>query len=280
MNFPKFWARGTHGSVHSWRWSDRSEADARTQADAAAGALAARLANGQLRNARHDYYADRPLREPVLREFPGSDGSPAAVVTRNSYGCLVLNTARALFVDVDLPDAPSPSGGGLIARLFGRQTRPDPSAEADAILDPLRRFQQSNAGWSWRVYRTRAGFRLLATHALFEPGASEVEMVFEALRADPLYRKLCLAQKCFRARLTPKPWRCGRPASEERWPWLDAGAEQRFEAWRQRYEQAGARYATCKFLRTEGSTSIHADLAALVAFHDETSRAMTDAPLA
>jgi len=28
----------------------------------------------------------------------------AAAITRNSYGCLVLNTARVMFVDVDLPE--------------------------------------------------------------------------------------------------------------------------------------------------------------------------------
>ncbi len=49
-------------------------------------------------------YGDRPLREEIVRSVAG-DGERAAVVTRNSFGCLVLNTAGVLFVDVDLPRA-------------------------------------------------------------------------------------------------------------------------------------------------------------------------------
>ncbi len=56
------------------------------------------------------YYLDRPMREPVLREVKKDNGELAAVVTRNSYGCLVLNTARVMFVDVDLPEL-KPEGG-------------------------------------------------------------------------------------------------------------------------------------------------------------------------
>ena len=35
------------------------------------------------------------------------------------------------------------------------------------------------------------------------------DQVFDTLGADPPYRRLCRTQKCFLARLTPKPWRCG-----------------------------------------------------------------------
>jgi hypothetical protein len=281
MNFPKFWALGTVDGMSAWRWSDVSNSDAQALADAAARAVATRRADGLLHDPGQHYYADCPLREPVLREFPGIDGAPAAVVTRNTHGCLVLNAARALFVDIDIPETPKKkSGGGFFASLFGRPPKPEPTTPADSILEPLRRWQQANAGWSWRIYRTAAGYRLLATHDVFEPNSSIVEAVFEGLRADPLYRKLCRAQQCFRARLTPKPWRCGQRGAHHNWPWPNPNAERRFERWRVNYEQASARYATCRFLRTEGSTSIHHDLAPLVAFHDETSRAMVNAPLA
>ena len=44
MHFPSFWARRSHGSATCWRWSDRSTEDAATLADAAARALAQRVA--------------------------------------------------------------------------------------------------------------------------------------------------------------------------------------------------------------------------------------------
>ena len=40
-----------------------------------------------------------------------------AAVTRNGYGALVLNTAQAMFVDIDFPE---PGGGAGLSRLVGR----------------------------------------------------------------------------------------------------------------------------------------------------------------
>jgi hypothetical protein len=273
------------GTFSSWRWSDVSEADAKTQAEAAARALEARHAAGELRDGGHGYYSERPFREPVLREFPGSDGKAAAVVTRNVYGCEVLNAARALIVDVDFPDpekAPkAASSGGLFGRLFGKAPAPEPAASPEAeALTRVRSWLQANPTWSWRIYRTKAGLRLLATHDVFEPQSSAVEMAFDQLQADPLYRKLCRAQQCFRARLTPKPWRCGQKAAPRSWPWVNAALEREFNDWQSKYETARRGFATCQFIKTEGSGSTHPDLAPLIAFHDEATGALSNAALA
>ena len=48
-------------------------------------------------------YGTRPLREEIIQEIHSRAGDITGIVTRNSYGCLVLNTAEAMFVDVDLP---------------------------------------------------------------------------------------------------------------------------------------------------------------------------------
>jgi hypothetical protein len=39
--------------------------------------------------------------------------------------------------------------------------------------------------------------------------AYPANMLMRFLRADPDYVRLCAVQECYRARLTPKPWRCG-----------------------------------------------------------------------
>jgi hypothetical protein len=102
MNFPPFWAKGVSGDFACWRWSHHSLAEAQALAVQAAQKLAERFRAGD--TLRRGYgYADRPFREPMLREIKNDAGKVAAVVTRNSYGCLVLNTARVMFVDVDLP---------------------------------------------------------------------------------------------------------------------------------------------------------------------------------
>lgn len=272
MNFPPFWAKGSSDGFSCWRWSTVSLQEAQAVAQEAARKLAGRFAG---RNKPLDRYAygDRPLRELVLREFRSNSGDLAAVITRNSYGCLVLNTARAMFVDVDLPE-PDSAGGGFLKKLFGK-SQPAPANNAqDLALAKAEVWVQQHPEWGWRVYRTRAGLRLLATHALFNPESAPSETAFDALGADPLYRRLCKNQKCFRARLTPKPWRCGVWQHAPRWPWPDAKAESRFQKWEKKY------LAACGEFATLGNRQVHADVQSLVNVHDEATRAETKLKLA
>ena len=119
MYFPKFWARAEQEGQISWRWSDSSAAQAQTLAQEAAQQMADRIRHGDIPQ-RHHGYPGRPFREQVLREIRRANSDLAAVITRNSYGRLVLNTARVMFLDVDLAE-PKPSGGLLkFVRQAGR----------------------------------------------------------------------------------------------------------------------------------------------------------------
>lgn len=193
----------------------------------AAQRIAERIRQGDIPQRQKSYYPGRPFREPVLREVRNAGGELAGVITRSSYGCQVLNTARVMFVHVDLPER-RPSGG-LLKRLFGKPELKPPEGNQNNVIAKAEMWTRRNPDWGWRIYRTRAGLRLLATHAVFDPEAAISDGVFDALGADPLYRPLCKAQKCFRARLTPKPWRCGIHDKPERWPWLADKAEKRFQ---------------------------------------------------
>lgn len=277
MNFPPFWAKGEYDGFMCWRWSHRSLDEALTLAEQAARKLADRFRAGDI--PKHGYgYPDRPFREPVLCELKNNAGEVAAVVTRNSYGSLVLNTARVMFVDVDLPE-PKPAGG-LLKRLFGK---PDLKPAADPAKDAIAKaemWSRNNPGWGWRIYRTRGGLRLLATHALFEPETAASGGVFDALGADTLYRQLCKTQKCFRARLTPKPWRCGAEKPPTRWPFSDAKAEARFNKWESAYQNTCRDWATCELIQTIGNRDVHSDVRLVVELHDETTRAEAKLKLA
>lgn len=261
---------GRSGAFAVWRWSDSSIAEARRAAQAAAEQLAASFAAGRLSN-RYGY-GDRPMREPVLREMHDRWGKVTSVVTRNSYGCQVLNCAVALFVDVDFPPQKQKSGG-LLGGLFGRRGAGADDPEKAAVARAAA-WAQSNRGWNWRIYRTKAGLRLLATHALFDPADPLCERVFSAVDADPLYRRLCQTQKCFRARLTPKPWRCKVPHVPARWPFEDAAQEREFGNWEVQYEAACKNKATCRLL-DKGSGEVHAELREMVALHDDMTRALS-----
>lgn len=278
MDFPRFWARGEREGQISWRWSDRSLAEAQTLAEEAAQRIADRIRHGDIPQRHQGYYPGRPFREPVLRELRNTSGELVAVVTRNSYGCLVLNTARVMFVDVDLPE-PKPSGG-LLKRLFGKpDLKPPKEAQNDAIAK-AEIWTRKNPDWGWRIYRTRAGLRLLATHALFDPETAVSDGLFDALGADPLYRQLCKAQKCFRARLTPKAWRCGIHDKPERWPWLTPKAEQKFQMWENIYQSTCRNWATCEMVLRIGNRDVHPDVHIVIELHDETTRAGSKLALA
>ncbi len=276
MNFPRFWARGESGNFFCWRWSATSLAEAQTLAATAAEELAGRFSNGEFPPKHGGYYPDRPLREPVLHEIKNAAGEIAAVVSRNSYGCEVLNTARVMFVDVDLPE---PKPAGLFSRLFGKSTSAD-AVTVESVIAKAEDWARKNSGWGWRIYRTRAGVRLLATHALFDPDSAATDAVFEALGADLLYWKLCRAQKCFRARLTPKPWRCGIRQQPPRWPWPNAKAEKWFQNWHAQYQSYAAGWATCEFISLVGATEVHPEIAPVLQIHDTNTRADSKEKLA
>jgi hypothetical protein len=62
---------------------------------------------------------------------------------------------------------------------------------------------------TFRVYLTAKGLRVVCTSALlpWEKHDWLATRLMKYLGADPDYIRLCGEQKCYRARLTPKPWR-------------------------------------------------------------------------
>lgn len=116
MLIPRFWSRaesqattpdGRPVRFHVWRGSRTSAGEAQALANEAVIRIADRIQRGQGFPERYAY-GDRPLREEVVREIPGATpaaDTPDAALTRNSYGALVLNAARAFFIDVDVPAA-------------------------------------------------------------------------------------------------------------------------------------------------------------------------------
>lgn len=265
--FAKFWAKGISGSFECWRYSNQSQEEAQRLADERANQIADRFR--QLGEPPKKYiYSDQKLREPVIEALHQS------VISRNAYGALVLNTSQAMFVDIDLPVENS---GGFLKGLLGRSGS-DPRQD---ILQRVQDWTHRHPGWGWRVYDTAAGMRLLATHQVFEPDSAVAQTVFEELGADPLYRVLCRVQRCFRARLTPKPWRCEVAAPKVRWPWANPQEEVEFAQWLLHYEQQSARCATTRLVTTLGLALVHPAVAPIIALHDERTRALSaNLPLA
>ncbi|HSD10260.1 MAG TPA: hypothetical protein VLF14_04700 [Candidatus Binatia bacterium] len=288
MKFPRYWAKasakatapdGRTLAFACWRGSDVSVDDARTSARMAAEVVAARAAQSG-EPPRAYLYGERPMREEVVRELASGDGGLSAVVTRNSFGCLVLNTARVMFVDVDLPRSRGLPAGGWLARLLGRSEQgASDGAEAQALAR-LDAWVRAHPEAGFRVYRTCAGLRYLGTNGVFEPASAGAEALFEALGCDPLYVRLCRAQQSFRARLTPKPWRCGVAKPPSRFPHESAEREEAFRRWLEGYEATSSRFATCAYVSTVGAAHVHREVEPILRSHDEAARADSGLPLA
>ena len=180
------------------------------------------------------------VKEPVVPHNDLYPDAADATLTVNSYNALVLNTPKLLIADVDFGDS------RFDAHALGAEDEDDVIESLESLLEldrddnfGVKNDDEPFVGWndqSYRVYRTHSGCRIICT--------SQAYSVWDALPflrfigSDPLYIHLCRRQKCFRARLTPKPWRdCGDPC-------------------------------VCRLVHEQGN-DIHHDLMGLLALHDE-----------
>lgn len=279
MNIPRIWVKeerevpGKRGPMCliAWGWSEKNRDEAQRQAAEKLARMVSRVEHAV--ELSHDYeYGTRPVREEIIQEMHSREGNLAAVVTRNSYGCLVLNTSRVMFVDIDLPPL------GLAERVMRliRRRRPVEEETVDRIKTCLRDISSA----SFRIYRTAAGFRLMATDRLFEPGSSDPENIMKAVAADSAFVRLCRVQESFRARLTPKPWRCGSDLPPGCHPREDNFDKERFAAWLAKYERNVANKSTCRLLEEVGRGWVHEHVQPILRLHDEATKVSTPLALA
>jgi hypothetical protein len=233
------------------------------------------------RSHQYQYQLDRPPREEIVEELKDAAGDTIAMITRNSYGALVLNTRDLMFADVDFPRRPMPLVG-LLTRLFGK---PAPAADGEeGLISRVHSWCTTNAGLGLRLYRTAAGLRVVVAGRTVQPHREDAKRILVELDSDPLYRRLCEVQECFRARLTPKPWRMRNVLSDvnppARFPFADAATENLYRQWQRRYDEAAPRFSTCELIDTYGSREVHPDLSALLSLHDSLTGIERRLPLA
>ncbi|MBO9686543.1 MAG: hypothetical protein J7598_08020 [Mitsuaria chitosanitabida] len=309
-------AGGRQRTIRRFGWSDLDPDDAQRHADArAAEALARALAGERVppRDLKTAYGEEGlPIREEILARHGD------CVITRNAYGAHCLNAPSALFIDVDVPESTLParvSGGIFLAVVVGLQLAIWGrglgwhigaflislvlAAYVRAKIDSLNRkhdptprlrtrervdgFLRTHDDWRVRLYETPAGYRLLVTHRPFDPADPEAQAAMAVLGADPLYRRISLSQRCFRARVTGKPWRMGiarhiapRPGV---WPIKPERLADR-RAWTDDYDRRAQAFAACRFVSESGQAAEHPEVAPVRALHDELSRALGDLPIA
>jgi hypothetical protein len=281
MRVARFWARAQveeDGYARgAWGGSDKSPEDAQAIAEKRARTMVSEVLAADDSSLHHYEYQRHDLPEPIVQEMLGPGGERIAAITINRYGANVLNTARLVFVDVDLPE--KHSGGGLLGKLFGRKSpASDPAHEA---IERLRAWSRQSTSHGARVYRTAAGLRYLLTHPSMLPDGGDTQRLMEQLGADPLYARLCRAQGSFRARLSPKPWRIGVRGTPKLSFEKLADASDEINAWLRTYEQACGGYAVCELVDEVGNTRPpDDDTARLISLHDDLAGVGSGRPLA
>lgn len=285
MKIARFWERsdlqittrdGNPFPISGWGWSETSRDEALQRSRDSVQNIAARLTSGAGFPDSYSY-GTRPRREEIVEEFTNDDGEIVAFITRNHYGSLVMNTAHLMFIDVDVPV--QPAGSGLIRffkGLFGSPAPLPAEVTRAKISDAAARFPHL----TFRIYRTLAGFRIAVVNKRIQPKSPEAAELFQAFGSDLLYVKLCSNQESFRARLTPKYWRCGLERPPTEFPFETPQARSLFDSWKANYEQGCSSFAACHFVEQIGTASATAENARLIRLHDSTSGAESQRQLA
>ena len=249
--------------------SNVSESDARERLEAIFAELAeweargGRYTNEDVEEHRrrlrelHGWFEDgeyaRPICEPVVSELDSAN-----VVTRNRYGAEVLNSEETCFIDID--HVRRTFGESLRGIFGGARTPADVlTARMEALV-----LQSENSDLGFRLYKTAAGFRLAVEGRHLDPGGQRANALMRIFNADHLYANLCVSQKRYRARLTPKPSRMKMARYDDTPSWIEE------------YDSRRQDYAVCRFICAKG---IRIDSPA-VAMHDEKTMCESGLPLA
>lgn len=280
MHFPKFWAKAEENKFKAWGWSDISQHEAINSARKRAHNLAVLLSHGRPPRAPYGY-SDQPLREEVIKSLDLPELAEAVVISRNGYGALILNSPQVAFLDVDRKESLSAldSIKNLMADLFKEQ-KTKYVLSREEIQSNCLQLCELNRALGLRLYETAAGFRVMVTQDLCRPEGELIRDLSRVLKVDPLYRRLSLRHRSFRARLTPKPWRCGHYTPKNKWPWSNEWAHKQFEQWQKSYAEKSESFATCRFLEQFGNAIMHPAVHEVVKLHDSSTKAFSTLPLA
>ncbi len=272
MRFPIYWKKVHNASqtLSARGWSDTSLEEATQRAEERLARIVAWFKSDRRDKDldRYHYVMDDNICEAVVDRIADSNGEEVAVISRNAYGSLVMNAVNVMMIDIDVEFGGNTGLFGFLARLLGSKQHSPEEIEALEV-EKIRKWQSEHPDFTFRVYRTAAGLRAFVVNRLFPTVDRSVLEIMESLHSDTLYRDLCISQKCFRARLTPKPWRVGMSSPLDRFPFETEVEEKRFQAWFDEYTAKCKNYAVCRFVDQIGLASPHPTAAQLIDFHDK-----------
>ena len=152
----------------------------------------------------------------------------------------------------------------------------------DVALAVIAQYVADNPSWLLRVYRTPMGFRALAMHQAFDPTENTAFDFMSAIGSDKLYMRMCRNQNCFRARVSPKPWRIGVGHIKPQpgiWPIREERLPDR-RRWVENYSRKSAGFAACRYVKTLGTGRTDRRCEQVRSVHDRLCKVDSSLPIA
>ena len=238
---------GMQQAITCYGGSNVSVEDARRKAQEKAEKV-----NRKIKGEKHlfdEYEAE--IREEILQIIDDH-----SAITRNRYGAQVLNAEHLLILDIDKP---KPSFGDFFKKK-------DLAQDKRKIFDMVRKLA---------VTPKYQGARVVVSGEDFDARDPETGRIMSEFNCDQLYMTLCQKQRCFRARLTPKPHRMKIRRYKIQFP--REGEDRELQRWLADYERESRGYNVCKFIEQMGTRHPVNDV---VLIHDELTGANFRQPLA
>jgi hypothetical protein len=205
------------------------------------------------------------IREEILRLIDDH-----SAITRNRYGAQVLNAEKLLILDIDKPKS---IGGGLAGLFRKKDTRPPKEQIFDAVrqLAAAPKYRE----YGFRIYETFQGARVIVVGREFEARNRETMDIMREFHCDQLYMAICQKQGCFRARLTPKPYRMNMRRYKVQFP--REGEDTEFREWLEDYERESRSFNVCRLIEQVGAKHVPSEV---IQIHDEITGVHFRQPLA
>lgn len=296
-------------TIRRFGWSDVSEEDAKAHADQRLKeALSLLDKTGNVRKTDHKVSYNGGEGIPIREEVVSTHGD--IVISRNSYGALCINTPDVMFADIDLDDRPpsyigviiflvfaAASGfaalqlkswivlavgifawmmlSGMISRMINERIIDRKGGLESEALERFRQVSDENPHLHMRIYKTPMGFRILFMEDTHNPSGESTLELLKSLNSDKLYIQMCRNQQCFRARVSPKPWRIGVDRLRPRpgvWPIKSEHLKER-SSWIKNYDEKSKAYSACSFVTKLGSDVINPKAENVRKLHDDMCRA-------
>jgi len=238
---------GEEQEITCYGGSDISTEDARAKAKEKTKKIQRKIAGEK--HLFDEYEAE--IREEILQIIDDH-----SAITRNRYGAQVLNAENLMILDIDKPKA---AFGGFFQKK-------DAGQDKARICDMVRKLVTSSKyeDYGYRLYETYQGARVIVLGKDFDPRDSETKKMMDEFNCDPLYTRLCIKQGCYRARLTPKPYRMKMRAYKVKFP--RNGDDREFQQWLTNYESESRNFSVCRLIEQVGTSHYVNDV---VRLHDE-----------